>query len=170
MSRACPKCGTSFSDDVFFCGYDGTITIQERSAENFDPRLGNQLGDYVIVAHVADGAMGRVYEGRHAKSKARVAIKVLHADVAKDPVSVERFRQEFETASSLDHPYIVKVIEFGDTADGSYFMTMEYLDGEELSEILRREGSQAPSQALRILCSWPRGLIAHTRRAWCIAT
>ena len=158
MNRVCPKCGIKFESSVFFCGHDGTITIEEQDASDFDPRLGNQLGEYVVVARVADGAMGRVYEGRHSQTKARVAIKVLHSDVAEDPVSVERFRQEFQTTQSFDHPNIVKVIDFGDTADGSYFMTMEYLVGEELSQMLKREGRQSPARALRLVCQLVQSL------------
>ena len=150
MSRACPKCGSQFGDEVFFCGYDGTITVEEQDPADFDPRLGQRLGDYIVVARVADGSMGRVYEGRHPDTKARVAIKVLHADVAKSEVAVERFKREFETADSLDHPYIVKVIEFGPTEDDSHFMTMEFLDGAELSEVLRTDAPLSPARTVRI--------------------
>jgi len=139
VSRTCPSCGASYSDDSFFCGVDGVITIQEQDPKDFDPRLGKQLGVYIIVARVADGAMGRVYEGRHPETKARVAIKVLHAHVARDRIAVERFKREYETALELNNPYIVKVLEFGQSPDQSYFMTMEYLEGEELSQAIARK-------------------------------
>jgi len=151
VSRKCPSCGTSFPDEVFFCGNDGTITIQEQDPGDHDPRLGEQLGGYLVVARVADGAMGRVYEGRHPETKQRVAIKVLHADVAKDQVAVERFKREYDAATELDHPHIVKVLEFGGTPDGSHFMTMEYLEGEELGAWLRRDGPVEPARIVRIL-------------------
>ena len=64
--------------------------------EEGDARLGEQLGDYIIAAHVADGAMGSVYEARNAQTRERVAIKVLHADVEEDDVAVERFKREYE--------------------------------------------------------------------------
>src|SRR5580765_8419263 len=103
-----------------------------------DPRLGTRLGGYIAVARVADGAMGRVFEGRHPETKARVAIKVLHAGVARDRISVERFKREFESAIELRHPYVVKVLEFGETPDNSHFLTMEYLEGRELGKLLGR--------------------------------
>jgi serine/threonine protein kinase len=112
---------------VFFCGECGKITIQEQSPEDFDARLGERLGDYLVVARVADGAMGRVYEGRHFDTKARVAVKVLHPDVARDAVAVERFKREYQTACEMNHPNIVKVIVFGTTPDGLNYLTMEYL-------------------------------------------
>ena len=158
MSRGCPKCGTSFPDEVFFCGYDGTVTVEERTTDNEDPRLGEQLGAYVAVAWIADGAMGRVYEGRHRDTKARVAIKVLHQHVARDRVAVERFVREYETAKTLGHPNIVKVIDFGETADRSYFLTMEYLEGAELSKVLSRQKVLPAARAIRLTCQLALGL------------
>jgi serine/threonine-protein kinase len=139
----CPSCGRSYPDAVFFCGEDGVITVQEQDPADVDPRLGQRLGGYIVVARVADGAMGRVYEGRHPESKARVAVKVLHAKVARDNVAVERFKREFETANEMSHAHVVKVLEFGATPDGSRFLTMEYLEGEELGKLLSR-GTPVP--------------------------
>ena len=134
------------------------ITIQDQDPGDFDPRLGKQLGGYIVVARVADGAMGRVYEGRHPESKARVAIKVLHDSVAHDRVAVERFKREYETAKELDNPYIVKVLEFGDTPDRSHFMTMEYLEGEELSKAIAHRKPLQFARTLRIVSQVALGL------------
>src|SRR5690349_558765 len=131
---------------------DGTITLQQQDPSDVDPRIGQQLGLYLVVARIADGAMGRVYEGRHHETKARVAVKVLHADVAKDQVAVERFKREADTAREIAHPNVVNVIDFGQTPDGSHFMTMEYLQGEELGQLLRREGAQPFDRIVRIMC------------------
>lgn len=106
----------------------------------------------MVVARVADGAMGRVYEGRHPETKARVAIKALHDQVARDRVAVERFKREYETANELDSKYIVDVLEFGETPDRSYFMTMEYLEGEELSKALAARKPLPFARALRTVC------------------
>ena len=156
--RKCPSCGTEYDDSIAFCGQDGTITVQVQDPDDHDPRVGGQLGDYILVARVADGAMGRVYEGRHPQTKHRVAVKVLHDDVAKDDVAVERFKREYETAEEMQHPHIVDVIEFGETGDGSYYLTMEYLQGEELGELHRRDGAVPRERALRILCQLCAGL------------
>ena len=103
-----------------------------------------------MVAHVADGAMGRVYEGRHHATRERVAIKVLHPEVGRDAVAVERFKREYEAARDMDHPNIVKVIDFGLTSDGLNFMTMEFLEGEELGQLLRRGAAVPPARAIRL--------------------
>lgn len=161
--RKCPSCGSEYDDAVAFCGHDGAITIQVQPTDDVDQRLGTRLGDYIVAARVADGAMGRVYEGRHPDSKAKVAIKVLHSDVAEDEVAVERFRREFETAEEFDHPHIVDVHAFGETEDGSYYLTMEFLEGAELSERLREAGTFEPARALRILCQLSSALdYAHS--------
>jgi serine/threonine protein kinase len=157
--RRCPQCGTEYPDTIAFCGEDGTITIAVLPAGTTpDGRLGARYGEYVVVAPVADGAMGRVYEGRHVDSKKKVAIKILHEDVAKDRVSVERFKREYETARDIESKYIVRVIDFGDTTDKSFFLTMEYLEGEELGNLLRGSGAQAVGRSLRILCQTALGL------------
>ena len=152
MARICPKstCGKNYPDDVSFCGECGSITIQQQADDDRDPRLGQQLGEYLVVARIADGSMGRVYEGRHHANRERVAIKVLHPDVAKDPVAVERFKREYEAARDLAHPNIVKVIDFGNTPDGLSFMTMEFLEGEELGHLLRRGVVLEPARIVRV--------------------
>jgi serine/threonine-protein kinase len=95
--------------------------------------------------------MGRVYEGRHPQTKARVAIKVLHFHVVRDRIAVERFKREFESSLELNHPYVVKVLEFGDTGDGSQFLTMEYLEGQELGKVLGHGQRLAPARVVRII-------------------
>lgn len=115
-----------------------------------DKRIGTNINGITIVKHIADGAMGRVYEAMCNGEKR--AIKVLHDEVAKDPVAVERFKREYETTEMLDHPGIVKVYQLGETGDGSHYILMELLQGEELSALLRRKGSLPLHEAIHILC------------------
>jgi serine/threonine protein kinase len=105
----------------------------------------------MIVARVADGAMGRVYEARHPDTRERVAIKVLHEPVACDHVAVERFKREFETARELDNPYIVKVFELGQSG-GSYYMIMEFLTGETLARAIAHRESLPFALSVRLVC------------------
>ena len=152
VNRRCPACGTVFPDEVAFCGHDGTVTIRvpEEGVEP-DARLGERLGKYIVSAHIADGAMGAVYEARNGDTRERVAIKVLHPDVEQDEIAVERFKREYETADMFQHPHIVKVLDFGETVDSQHYMTMEYLEGQELGELLRAEGALSPARTLRVL-------------------
>ncbi|QQR89200.1 MAG: serine/threonine protein kinase [Myxococcales bacterium] len=150
--RRCLKCGTEFAGSMAFCGNDGSVLVAVMPAEQHDSRLGQRLGDYVLAAPIADGATGRVYEGRNANTREKVAVKVLHDDVSKDHVAVERFRREAEAGMSMSHSNIVKVIDSGQTADGSHFMTMEFLDGEELGEVFRRSERLSVERVIRIVC------------------
>ena len=160
--RRCPECGVSYEGEISFCGEDGNITIEVQPTDDHDPRLGKKLGEYIIAARVADGGMGRVYEGRHPDTKQRVAIKVLHANIAEDAVAVERFKREYETAEEFDHPNMVKVLDFGATPDDSHFMTMEYLDGVELTGALA-DGLFSPARILHVMSQLADGLdYAHS--------
>lgn len=151
VTRTCPTCRRTYPDGTSFCGADGSITIQDQEPRDFDARLGTRLGDYVVAARVADGAMGRVFEGRHHATKARVALKVMHPTVLHDRVAVERFRREFESTRELSHPHIVRMLECGQ-GDGSPFLVMEFLEGEELGKLIGRGKPMAWARAIRLLC------------------
>ena len=169
--KSCPKCMRVFPDDAGFCPADGT-SLQHASmvpianTEN-DPRLGSRLCNrYELRRVVADGGMGRVYEGIDKQTQTRVAVKVLHDDVSKDDVALERFKREYEISSQLPHDYIVKVMDFQrDESSGVWLLVMEFLDGEELRFILKREKSVEPSRLVRMLSQTAIGLDeAHNRQ------
>jgi serine/threonine-protein kinase len=132
-----------------------------------DPRIGARLcGRYEIRRVVADGGMGRVYEGVDKKTDTRVAVKVLHDDVSKDDVSLERFKREYEISANLPHDHIVKVLDFQrDSVAGVWLLVMEYLDGEELRFILKREKTIPPERVIRMLSQVALGLDeAHAKQ------
>jgi serine/threonine-protein kinase len=160
-----------FPDDAGFCPVDGT-SLQHASMvpianpEN-DARLGTRLCNrYELRRVVADGGMGRVYEGIDKQNQTKVAVKVLHDDVSKDDVSLERFKREYEISSQLPHDHIVKVMDFQrDEISGVWLLVMEFLDGEELRFILKREKSLEPSRLVRMLAQTAIGLDeAHNRQ------
>jgi serine/threonine-protein kinase len=95
--------------------------------------------------------MGRVYEALDMQERRNVALKILHADVARDEVSVERFKREFEVSRTLPHQHIVEVLGFQPTHDGTYALIMEFLYGEELRNTLKREAVLAPARLVRML-------------------
>ncbi|MEM7435547.1 MAG: serine/threonine-protein kinase [Myxococcota bacterium] len=127
-------------------------------------RRGQRVGPYVVDECVAEGSVGRIFLARHAASDEPVALKILHGDVARDPVAVERFRREHETASSLVHERIVRVYDFGDTDDGSHYIAMQYVDGRELGAIIRDEGPIGYARLVRFVCQLAQGL-QHAHRA-----
>jgi serine/threonine-protein kinase len=130
-----------------------------------DPKVGKRLSRrYELRRIVADGGMGRVYEGIDHASNGRIAVKILHADVALDPIALERFKREYEISRELRHPHIVSVFDFANE-DGAWFLVMEYLDGEELRLILDRKEKLAPSRLLRAMSQAALALdAAHARQ------
>jgi serine/threonine-protein kinase len=168
--KSCPTCQRGFPDDAGFFPADGSA-LQSSSMvpvqkDNEDARLGTMLcGRYEIRRVVADGGMGRVYEGIDKQTNTRIAVKVLHSDVAKDEVSLERFKREYEISSQLPHDYIVKVLDFQRDPSGVWLLVMEFLDGEELRIVLKREKMIAPDRVIRMLSQVAVGLDeAHARQ------
>ncbi|MBY0522844.1 MAG: serine/threonine protein kinase [Gemmataceae bacterium] len=115
------------------------------------------IGNYDLLEKVGDGSMGAVYKARHWETKAIVAIKVMLPQVASNPVLLKRFEQEFRIASKLDHPNIVKVMEFCGTG-GQPYIVMELVEGESLGDKLHREGKMAEDEAIRVIVQVAHGL------------
>jgi serine/threonine-protein kinase len=117
-------------------------------------------GRYELVAHLATGGMGAVFRARHVHLRKDVAVKVLRPDLTSSAEIVERFRREAEIASALEHDNIVRVTDFGRSAEGYLFLVMELLSGESLFDRLRREGFLPPEEAVPILWQVCAGLEA----------
>jgi serine/threonine protein kinase len=95
-------------------------------------------GKYRLARLLGDGGMGSVYEGLHAVLGTRVAIKVLHPELARRTGLVDRFLQEARVAAQIRSPHIVQVIDVDRTPDGHAYIVMELLEGEPLSSVLER--------------------------------
>jgi beta-lactam-binding protein with PASTA domain/tRNA A-37 threonylcarbamoyl transferase component Bud32 len=106
--------------------------------------------------------MGEVFLSHDAVLDRRVAIKVLHRNLAGDAGFVERFRREARAAANLNHPNIVAVHDWG-SVDGIYYMVMEYVAGRSVREILNEEGLLAPAQATGVL-SQALAALGHAHR------
>ena len=104
---------------------------------------------YEIVRPIARGGMAEVYLARDQLLDRPVALKVLFPELSTDPSFVERFRREAQAAANLSHPNIISVYDWGEE-DGTYFIVMEYVDGQPLSNILRSEGPLLPDRAAAI--------------------
>lgn len=122
------------------------------AGEDSAGRVGQLMFErYQVRRVVADGGMGRVYEALDVQEQRHVALKILHPEVAKDEVAVERFKREFEVSSQLSKTHSVDVIDFRATTDGSYALVMEFLHGEELRATLKRERVLSPQRLVRML-------------------
>ena len=113
---------------------------------------GTRLGPYEILSPLGAGGMGEVYRARDGRLGREVAVKVLPAALASDPERLKRFERESRSASSLNHPNIVKVLEFGETAVKSQFMTMEYLEGRELAKALANKQPLPRARIVHVVC------------------
>jgi serine/threonine-protein kinase len=167
--KACPVCGRLYPVDSGFCPVDGAALSKASQApiltDGTDPRLGQLLCErYQLRRVVADGGMGRVYEALDLTEGRHVAVKVLHQEVARDRVQVERFKREFEVSQQLPHEHIVEVLDFISLPEG-YVLVMEFLYGEELRSTLDREKVIGPARAVRMLSQIAIGLDkAHARK------
>jgi serine/threonine protein kinase len=122
-------------------------------------------GRYRVVRRLAAGGMGTVFLAEHVLIKRRVAIKLLHADLATDRRMIDRFLQEATAAGTLGHPHIVESTDMGFTRKGVPYIVFEYLEGCLLSEEIQRLERLPVRRALVIACQIASALeIAHNAR------
>ena len=117
------------------------------------PRM---VGDrYELGELIGYGGMAEVHRGRDTRLNRDVAIKVLRADLARDPSFLNRFRREAHSAAGLNHPAIVSVYDTGEDAapDGTSipFIVMEFVEGRTLRDIVKAEGALPPRRAMEIV-------------------
>ncbi|MBX9770632.1 MAG: serine/threonine-protein kinase [Candidatus Obscuribacterales bacterium] len=135
LTKSCPSCGSDFPGVNDVCPLDGT-KLQLK-----DSLIGTTLaGRYKILSKIGRGGMSVVYKGQHLLMDRIVAIKMLHADLISDPVTISRFQQEAKAVSSLTHPNVILIFDFGLSSQGLPYLVMDYLQGESLSDILKRQG------------------------------
>ena len=115
------------------------------------------IGDYDILEKIADGGMGTVYQGRHRSGGPIVAIKIVPAHMVANPIFMKRFEQEYVAAKALDHPNLVRALDFG-KENGTPFLVMEYVEGESLGQRLERETRLTEAEAIRIATEVAEGL------------
>ncbi len=116
-----------------------------------------EIGNYELISKIAEGGMGAVYKGRHRTSQSIVAIKIIPAETARNPVLLKRFEQEFRAASLIDHPNVVKAIEY--CAVGPQpFLVMEFVEGVSLGERVERDGALPEEFAVHLIAQVCEGL------------
>ncbi len=114
----------------------------------FEP--GTRLGTrYRIVGLLGRGGMGEVYRADDLELGQSVALKFLTERVAGDPVALDRFRGEVRNARKIAHPNVCRMYDIGEV-DGHVFLSMEYIDGEDLAHVLARMGRPSQEKALEI--------------------
>ena len=107
--------------------------------------INHTIGNYRVTSLLGEGGMGVVYLAQHPVFGRKVAIKLLHAVLARDTDIVARFFNEARAIHMVAHENIVEILDFGQTPDGQPYFIMEYLSGESLSDAIAR-GPMAPDQ------------------------
>ena len=121
------------------------------------------LGNYVILDKLGQGGMGMVLKALHRRMERIVALKILSPAVTKSPDTVRRFQREAKAAAKLDHPNIVTAYD-ADEANGSHFLVMQYIEGTDLSALVKTGGPLPIEEALSCVLQAARGLqYAHAR-------
>jgi eukaryotic-like serine/threonine-protein kinase len=118
-----------------------------------------RIGKYDVLRHVASGGMGAVYQAFDIEAQRQVALKVLAPDMAANPKMCERFRREANAVAKLRHDNIVALYEFGEAAE-TYFLALEFVDGIDLLEHIRRHGKMR-SELVRELLKQAVKALAH---------
>jgi serine/threonine protein kinase len=115
------------------------------------------VGNYDLLEKIAEGGMGAIYKGRHRETGTVVAVKIMPAQTASNSVMLKRFEQEFRAASMLNHPNIVRALDFGDNGTTPY-LVMEFVEGESLGQKIERDGRLPETEAIRLIAQVAQGL------------
>jgi serine/threonine protein kinase len=144
----CPACEKMFEGHTR-CPDDGTELV--RLIAPRDPLIGRELdGKFTILEKLGEGGMGTVYRGAQHSVGREVAIKLLHGKAVASPDAIRRFLREAKLASRLSHPNAVGVHEFGQTADGMFYLVMELVSGRTLDQVITEDGVLRPERIVRI--------------------
>jgi tetratricopeptide (TPR) repeat protein/tRNA A-37 threonylcarbamoyl transferase component Bud32 len=185
----CPECGAENADEARTCRAcqfdlsEAGLTIERAAVAATDlsgaahspprstpsPRRspsGASLTDdtdlnarYHIVRQLGEGGMGEVYLADDRELDREVALKLIRTDLTKHPAIMERFRREIQLATRITHKNVLRVYDLGE-ANGLKFLSMQYVDGEDLSAVLRREGRLPLPRVIELFRQICEGLAA----------
>ncbi len=171
----CPKCSLENADSQRFCGDCGTRLITEAGGESFrtetiklpsiDLNTGSTFAErYQIIEELGKGGMGRVYRALDKKLNEEIAIKLIRPEIAWDADTVKRFRNELKTARQVVHKNVARMFDLNEE-QGVPYITMEYVRGENLKNLIRKVGRLSAQQAVPIAKQVAEGLAEAHRRA-----
>ncbi len=112
--------------------------------------VGQTIGNYMLTAKLGEGGMGVVYLAEHPVIGRKAAMKAIHPELSRNPEVVSRFVTEAKAVNQIGNEHIVDIHDFGTTPDGEFYFIMEFLQGEALSDQLKRSAPLMPARALGI--------------------
>lgn len=192
MATKCPRCQFENPENTLYCGKCGTRFASPEEAivtetldgfekehtpmssdsatSSWDSMMhgrflpGTMLaGRYRIVGLLGKGGMGEVYRADDIKLGQAVALKFLPSQFSKDPIRLDYFHNEVRLARQISHPNVCRVYDIGEV-EGHHFLSMEYVDGEDLATLIRRIGRLPRDKGIDIAQQICAGLAAaHDR-------
>ncbi len=177
----CPKCGTDNPRDSKFCrrcaaplpqepraypdasGPERSVEVTETIQTAVKELVTGSTfaGRYQIIEELGRGGMGRVYKVFDTEIHEKIALKLLKPEVAEDRETIDRFRNELKTARRIGHRNVCRMFDLN-RAEGAYFITMEYVAGEDLKKLVRKIGQMPIGKAVSIARQVSEGLVeAH---------
>ncbi|MFB0564705.1 MAG: protein kinase [Candidatus Aminicenantaceae bacterium] len=158
MGIKCPKCQTENPDTSSYCADCGTqlgpskdisVTKTIETPKEELTRGSIIAGRYEIIEELGKGGMGRIYRVEDTKLKQEVALKLIKPEIAEDKKTIERFRNELKIARNIRHKNVCGMFDLGE-AEGTHFIMMEYIRGEDLKSFIHRSGQLTIGTAIRI--------------------
>jgi serine/threonine protein kinase/tetratricopeptide (TPR) repeat protein len=163
----CPKCKSESPDQSKFCKecglkFDSAEHIQAPTKTIEITREGLKTGSvfagrYQIVEEIGKGGMGTVYRGLDKKLNEEVAFKLIKPEIAADETTIERFRNELKLARKITHKNVCRMFDFHEEK-GTPYITMEYIHGESLKDLIMKKGQLPEEQVINITQQICRGL------------
>jgi serine/threonine protein kinase/tetratricopeptide (TPR) repeat protein len=168
MGIKCPKCQSNNPDTQQYCGECGTqlILLEEipasptKTLETPKEELttgSTFAGRYQIIEELGKGGMGKVYKAHDTEIKEKVALKLLMPEIASDEKTIERFRNEIRLARKIVHKNVGRMYDLS-KADGTYFITMEYVEGQDLRGLIRQSRQLTVGTTINIAKQVSEGL------------
>jgi tRNA A-37 threonylcarbamoyl transferase component Bud32 len=121
---------------------------------------GQSFGNFQVIARLGSGGMGSVFLAEHARNGKRVAIKMIHAELARNDEVRERFMREARAVNQIGSEHIVEVFDDGVTEGGEPFLVMEYIPGRTLAQVIAEQGAVPVPRALHIAAQLAHALAA----------
>jgi osmotically-inducible protein OsmY/predicted Ser/Thr protein kinase len=158
--KRCPSCRRVYDRDSEVCQADGTTLADF----NMDPVVGQTIAKrYQVVRRLGGGSLGTVYLAKELATGHDIALKILVKEVQCDDEALKQCRWDARFATASQPSKIVRVFEVDRTDEGQVFIAMEYLEGENLADMIRREGALELGRALRLASQIAQGLVAASR-------